>query len=201
MPGAGVGGGKGFLRRRPPVGGGKDAGERIRRPTRHKKAHPHTGRRPAPLHPHAQGGRGSGARDAARPQPGGRSARRREGTAASRGPTAGARVPGARPRARLGLGASQQNQPPAGPGGAGDGDPNPPLFFSPWAACGARELPREEKKPWRALSSTGQKGLGSFSLHRFRLHLGGRRARARALRGNPQPRATPRGAQHPGGGD
>lgn len=196
----GGGGGGGRL----PWGGGKDAwGEERTRPlppTRHERTRP------------SREGLGGARRGAA-------TARGKERATAERHrgvprATAGARVPGARPRARLGLGASHRT-PPAGPGKpgrpgrgtgttAGPATPTSPLrFFSPHGPRAARERAPREGKPWRAFPAQHRKGLGVFlSLHRFRLHLGGRRARVRnPAKKPPAAHNTPGGAQHPGGGD
>ena len=88
---------------------------------------------PSPDSPVDPDHRGLGARSAARPQPGGeaRSGGRRRGVPRA---AAGARIPGARPRARLGLGASRPDRAKAGIAG-GDGG----VGADPGRAVAARE--------------------------------------------------------------
>lgn len=180
-------------------GGGRTQGRR-RRPTR---THP-------PPHSAHRVARKRATRRGRSPGEGARDGGRHRGVPRA---TAGARVPGARPRARLGLGASHNpGRAGAGKGAPGTtGAPRPQPFF-PWAACGARKLPRGGKRTVAGLRSVRQEGLGVSPVlsrggkqaHR-RLHLGGRRARGTGPAREPPAARTPRGGReaqrHPGGGD
>ena len=140
--------GEGGHERGRPAGGGSEHGGRPRPPALapHPRPSPRHATRlpthrpraaddaaPSPDSPVDPDHRGLGARSAARPQPGGeaRSGGRRRGVPRA---AAGARIPGARPRARLGLGASRPDRAKAGIAG-GDGG----VGADPGRAVAARE--------------------------------------------------------------